>query len=289
MSNKNNNNNNNTCLFITGNCNSKCTYCYAPTFYITEKEKNAKFKKNIQNVDQAIKIGANSFVITGGEPLLYKDLFKLLAYIKANNCSVYLNTNAILFNNKTILKILKYVDILGLPLDSLDPKVNTKLGRQKSYQKVIDFLKEYEENQYYDQIKLKIATVATSINLKSIPELMEIIPAKADLWKIYQFCQRGRGEKNKNLLNINLKEFNQLKKTIKAKNPSIKIVFATEKSINFSNFLIIPSGKVLIPSPRGYQILGYLNDKLTQKKIQEVWNNPNYQANLRRTYLLKDS
>ncbi len=61
------------------------------------------FKKVIDSIDQA---GIKIVKVTGGEPLLRKDIFSLLKYAKEKGLEVRLNTNASLIDQKK-LKNLK--------------------------------------------------------------------------------------------------------------------------------------------------------------------------------------
>lgn len=275
----------NTCLYVTGKCNGSCIFCHSPTFYISSESQNGSLDKLKRYVDIAVAIGSNSFVLTGGEPLLYEYLFELIRYIKKMNCKVYLNTNAIEFNTEVIDNILKSVDILGLPLESPDYRVNERLGRGKSSRKVIEFLKEYEIRNYREKIRIKIATVATAINSKLIPDMGEIIPRDIYLWKVYQFCVRGRGIQHKGILYLSNEEFLRIEHKTKARNPNHNIFFATSESIDKSNFVVLPDGNVVTPNGEGYIQLGNIINKKTQELLQEIWISHRYRENSKRTYM----
>jgi len=59
--------------------------------------------------------------VTGGEPLLRKDIHEVLAYArKAGFRKIILNTNGLLLDSCE--DCLKYVDTLSISLDSLSPK-----------------------------------------------------------------------------------------------------------------------------------------------------------------------
>lgn len=81
----------------------------------------------------------------GGEPLLYKDYSKLLAYLNERNIDVLMNTNGVLVD-KHAEDLVKYkVRDLTFSIDSIDPKTYAKIRRTDTYHLVINNLKKVIE------------------------------------------------------------------------------------------------------------------------------------------------
>jgi len=85
-------------LEITPRCNNNCRHCY---INLPADDKNAESKeisfKDIKKIaDQAVGLGALWCLITGGEPLLRKDLFDIYLYLKKRGLLVSVFTNATL-------------------------------------------------------------------------------------------------------------------------------------------------------------------------------------------------
>ena len=76
-------------IFIrTSGCNLRCSYCDTKYAYDTFKE-----IKIIKIIDEIRKYNCKKVCITGGEPLLQKDMIKLVDELIKNNYNVSIETN----------------------------------------------------------------------------------------------------------------------------------------------------------------------------------------------------
>ena len=73
-------------LSITDVCNFKCGYCL-PNGYQVDKSDNRKFL-HIDEIGRLVKalsqLGVSKIRLTGGEPTIRKDFFKIVKIIKSN-------------------------------------------------------------------------------------------------------------------------------------------------------------------------------------------------------------
>jgi len=95
------------CVFVrlTG-CNLRCVWC--DTSYAFDGGKKLPIK---QILDQVKSYGINLVEITGGEPLLQKEVFLLMETLLKNNIQVMLETGGSLSIKKVPEKVIKIVDI----------------------------------------------------------------------------------------------------------------------------------------------------------------------------------
>lgn len=109
-------------ISVTNNCNLNCSYCCT-----NSSNKNrcvdlsiVKIKKMI---DIAVELNAKKIKISGGEPMVRKDILEILRYLRAkNNGKIILATNATLINNEKLKKISEIVDVLEISLDGYNNK-----------------------------------------------------------------------------------------------------------------------------------------------------------------------
>ena len=91
---------------LTYDCNAKCEYCYLKDYKqpIPTVTKNQYFEIAKKLVESSFK--ADAIWLTGGEPTILSFLPELIAFFKANNVEVVLNTNSIV-RDDFLLKILE--------------------------------------------------------------------------------------------------------------------------------------------------------------------------------------
>ena len=97
-------------------CNMKCDYCF---YESTHSVSEPPFNKIIQVMDEAKEMKIKYLRFTGGEPLLRKDIIKLLRYAKSNKFYVFLNTNGTMIDKELIKELEKYVDNILVSFCSL--------------------------------------------------------------------------------------------------------------------------------------------------------------------------
>ena len=119
---------------VTDNCNFRCKHCYKeqPENYVDlQAETIIEFLKEVDN--NGFK---PSIVISGGEPLLYKDLFKVLDYI-CDGRSVRVNTNGLLLD-KYYKELSKYDNLkLQVSLDGYNDETFFSVRNNHSFNKII--------------------------------------------------------------------------------------------------------------------------------------------------------
>lgn len=128
-------------IVLTTECNYKCKYCFA------EGEINKETRVlDIEELKKIIKVskefGITNIKLTGGEPLLYPHIDKLLNYIRQVNIPyIDLTTNISCLNSKNIKMLNKYnVNALTLSLNTLKEEKFKYLSNFKNYDLMINNL-----------------------------------------------------------------------------------------------------------------------------------------------------
>lgn len=115
---------------LTNKCNLNCKWC------------GVKKGKDILSYDKIVSVidkNKPRFVeFTGGEPLLRKDIFKLIDYCKSKGIYVCLNTNGTLIDDNISKKL--NCDIMRISIDGLK-KTNDKIRGKGSFKKSINGIK----------------------------------------------------------------------------------------------------------------------------------------------------
>lgn len=146
-------------ISVTDLCNLRCVYCM-PAFGIKKKRHSEilSFEQIAEIVREAIKLGVNKVRLTGGEPLVRRDIEILvakLAKIKGLK-TLAMTTNGILLPKKA--KILKKngLDSINISLDTLSPSEYRRITRGGDVKKAILGIKAAKKAGF---TKIKINTV----------------------------------------------------------------------------------------------------------------------------------
>jgi radical S-adenosyl methionine domain-containing protein 2 len=225
-------------------CQFKCKYCYAqwdkadlPQVYknnsMSEKliDELLLFKQQYKNVRLSL---------AGGEPLLDKNIEHKIIYAYKKNLKVSIITNGDLLTEKFILDNAKYLDILGLSIDSMNDETNIKIGRATltlklpKYNEIIALVKLAKK--VNPKIKIKINTVVNRFNFnENMRDLIKDI--NPDKWKIFQVLPTTNKAKSEV---ITTEQFNIF--TNKHKN--IKNAMFENNNIMLASYLMIdPFGR----------------------------------------------
>ncbi len=114
---------------ITPRCNLNCIHCRTSA---SMGLKDRLTKQQIMDVMGEIATRYKPVVVlTGGEPLLRRDLFDIADYIREKGMRVGLATNGTLVNESLAEKIKEHVDIVSLSLDGSTSKVHDDFRKVK--------------------------------------------------------------------------------------------------------------------------------------------------------------
>ncbi len=181
---------------VTRRCNLRCKHCYL-TDYSGKDEFTTE--ELLDLIKQAAELGVSSFDVTGGEPLVRKDIKSILTAIYQNGMYGKLYTNGMLLDDDFI-RFLQDLNIeaVKISLDGVRPQTHDEFRRAKNgYARTVPNIKKLRDL----GIPVEVGTVITSANVGEAPELIEFI--KNDLgvrYNIDSFIPIGQGAPNSNLL-----------------------------------------------------------------------------------------
>ncbi len=127
---------NNLRISVTDRCNLRCVYCMpAEDVLFMKKELLLTFEEIERLIRAAVPMGINKIRLTGGEPLVRKDLHKLIANINTIEGidDLGLTTNGLLLVEQAEDLFNAGLRRINISLDALDPEVNKELTRRDSF------------------------------------------------------------------------------------------------------------------------------------------------------------
>ena len=163
---------------IESKCINNCIYCNNNKKDSLSLENNKKVFDNISQLD------IDSINISGGEPLLYRDLFLLIDYIKSinSNIKLLLSTNGMELSLNDYVNISNYFDSLCLSIDSININTNKLIGR--NVDSVYNYI--YFLSFYNDLLDIKIRTMINQYNINELDKLYRLINEyNISKWNIY--------------------------------------------------------------------------------------------------------
>ncbi len=226
-------------------CNMNCGFCFASF----QDVKNSVLPKGHLPKEEAIEIvkrlaefGFQKITFAGGEPTLCPWLPELIKLSKDMGMITMIISNGTMLSDLFLKQNKKYLDWIGVSIDSLDEITNCKSGR--AIQRIKPLSREY----YYSLVKrikangykLKINTVVNSYNYNE--NFIDFIKyANPERWKVMQVLPiEGQNDDKINDFVIAGEEFN----TFLFKHQSVNYLVSEQNSQMIASYAMIdPSGR----------------------------------------------
>ncbi len=214
---------------LTKACNLFCSHCYLPTNNFQQLDPSNEFIREGTNpsekilnhstpkfdqvqcatqdtgdeldtaaalkvIDEIAELNPNIILIlTGGEPLLRKDIFDLSRHASRKGMIVLLGTNACLINDDVAKKLKDNgFSGIGISLDSTHPDVHDSIrGMRGSWESTIEGMKACKRQ----GLEIQIQTTVFKKNFDEIPELVAFAnDMGARVFNLFFLVCTGRGQ-----------------------------------------------------------------------------------------------
>ncbi len=178
---------------LTQRCNLLCAHCYMSAFSGADPSQELTTGECRRVIDEIAQVNPNVFLIlTGGEPLLRKDLFDIAAYAAEKGFTVVLGTNGVLLRDKQA-RLMRRHGIQGasISLDSTDPaKHDTFRHLPGAFRGAI----RATEALRAEGLDFSIHTSVTSWNVTEIPAMIDLARSLgARVLNLFFLVRTGRG------------------------------------------------------------------------------------------------
>lgn len=120
---------------VTPACNLHCRTCYDVVGYKRESLNTEEAKAVI---DRLADLGISLIVFAGGEPLVRKDLFDLLAHCRTRNIGIGLRSNGVLITTAVAARLAELqLLVAGVSLDGATEETHDLIRGSGSFQRTI--------------------------------------------------------------------------------------------------------------------------------------------------------
>ncbi|MCD7847432.1 MAG: radical SAM protein [Oscillospiraceae bacterium] len=182
-------------------CNAYCEFCGSRCGdneirnELTREEICEAFRDIAENLNP----GEVMINVTGGEPLLRKDLPEIMSYAQSLGFSWGLVSNGTLLNHEMADKLKKAgMKTLAVSIDGLESTHNSIRGVKNGFSRTIENLKAIHTEPYLESVM--ITTVVSKKNIGELEELKQfLLGVPFDIWRICPVDPIGRASGNDNL------------------------------------------------------------------------------------------
>ncbi|MBL4773132.1 MAG: GTP 3',8-cyclase MoaA [Alcanivoracaceae bacterium] len=293
-------------ISVMDTCNYRCPYCmpadkFTDDYQFLKPSERLSFEEIYRIVKVFAGFGVNKIRLTGGEPLLRKNLPQLVAQLKTIKGikDIALTTNGQLLQKQLPQLIEAGLDRVNISLDTIDKDLYYKMSGNKGHLKVVLDAIEFAQNTNLKSIKLN-SVVQIGVNDNHIIPLLEKYQNTNVVVRFIEFMDVGtkNGWQQKSVLHfkdilqqiknkwaiepINPNYKGEVAARYKYKEHSGEIGFITSISKPFcrdcSRARLSADGKLYtcLFASKAYDLKKYLrneDDQFLQQYIQNVWQN----------------
>ena len=175
----------------TNLCNLRCRHCYQRAGAAAEDELTTE--ERLAVVDQLAEECISFLAISGGEPLLREDVFKVAE--RASDCGIFvaIATNGTLLSKDMVRRLEEHgVRYVQISLDGAKPETHDSFrGVRGAWEKTVEGIKNCVDS----DIMTTVAVTVTKHNYEEFDEVVRLVEELgADKLVVYNFIPTGRGE-----------------------------------------------------------------------------------------------
>ncbi|MFT4603941.1 MAG: radical SAM protein with 4Fe4S-binding SPASM domain [Rhodothermales bacterium] len=176
---------------LTKKCNLACPHCYMEAGDKAEVELTTE--QCLTLVDEMKTLGTEMLILTGGEPLLRRDIFDIARHASSQGMWVVMGTNGVLVNDHVAKKMVECgVKGVGISIDSVDPcKHNEFRGGPDAWKYSVRALEICRNH----NLEVLVQSTVMQDNLEEVADLMTFARDKgAWSFNLYYLVETGRGK-----------------------------------------------------------------------------------------------
>ncbi|GAB4306812.1 MAG: TIGR04133 family radical SAM/SPASM protein [Myxococcota bacterium] len=184
------------CNMECRHCGSDCTKAIDTSNELTGDE----IKRVLKEVADAYNPRGIMLAITGGEPLLRKDLFEIMSYASSLGFPWGMVTNAYNVTPEKVEEARRSgMKTLVISIDGVEEDHNWLRGRKESYARAVEAVKLFQQANFVRV--LQVTSTITRRNIARLEEMLKLVLAlKVDHWRLLSVFPNGRAEVDTELI-----------------------------------------------------------------------------------------
>lgn len=178
---------------LTNNCNLRCIHCCVNAGEVNKADLNTDDILKI--LEKCVMWNPSEISLSGGEPLLRKDFFEVLSYLrKIYKGYIILSTNGTLINERNVSNICKNVDQIDISLDGVNEETCKPVRGKGVFGKVMNSIVLLHNNNFQN---ISLSMVTASKNEKYEDEFRILNKECGTRPILRMFAEVGRGKESK--------------------------------------------------------------------------------------------
>ena len=161
--------------YVTYRCNAYCEFCHFGDHTNFKDTPFAKLEEFKSNVGQLAKLGVKFIDLTGGEPLLHKDIHLMAEFAHNLKMQTSITTNTLLYP-KFAEKLTGKINLLHFSLDSPDEEEHNRIRKVDCFKSIFRSIEIAKSLSEFPDILFTV----TNETYKKLPRMHELA-AKHDL------------------------------------------------------------------------------------------------------------
>lgn len=186
---------------VTSRCNALCDHCGSRCTASKKDELSPEtFKKVLDGVAENFGTKAIMLNITGGEPLMRKDLFEITGYADSLGFKWGLVTNGMLITDDVISKMKEtHMSTITISLDGMKKTHEEFRHVPGSFDRIISAIERLKKDDFVEHIQ--VTFIATKNNIFELPEVYRLLSMlEIDSLRISGIDPIGRAKDNEKLM-----------------------------------------------------------------------------------------
>lgn len=187
---------------VTLRCNAKCEHCGSSCGdkIVNDEISGSDIKKVLLDISKKYNTEDILLNITGGEPLIRKDLFDIMKYAIELGYRWGMTTNGMLINDEVLDKMnVTNMETISISIDGLKETHESFRKVPNSFDRIIENIKKLQK---MPTVKIiQITTVANKKNIDELEELYELLKRIGiKYWRVVNVDPIGRAKDNNDIL-----------------------------------------------------------------------------------------
>lgn len=127
---------------LTKRCNLHCIHCCIDAAQSSDESMDLKTEEILEIIDKCIEWNPEDIMLSGGEPMIRKDFFEILEYLRSNyKGHITVSTNGTFINEDNVDRLCELSNQIDISLDGINEETCSEIRGKGVFEKVLNNIK----------------------------------------------------------------------------------------------------------------------------------------------------